>query len=203
EYQDGLAQSHVNLGMVYGATNRFKEAEQAYRDARTFFQALAEKHSAVTKYQVELARSHNNLGTLYAAAVRSKEAEQAYRDALTIHKALAEKHPTVPGYAIDLGLTQHNLGLLVNASGKPEAALTWYDQAIATLQQVPAQQPQNPTARQPLQNAHWVRAIALTRLDRHAEALKDWEEILQLDEGRYRNYFRIQRALTLARMGEH
>src|SRR5262249_22836964 len=40
-------------------------------------------------------------------------------------------------------------------------------------------------------------------LARHAEALKDWDRAIELDSGADRGYYRLRRALTLARLKEH
>jgi hypothetical protein len=45
--------------------------------------------------------------------------------------------------------------------------------------------------------------MALTDAGRHAEALKDWGRAIQLAEETNRPGLRVQRALTLARLGRH
>jgi hypothetical protein len=44
---------------------------------------------------------------------------------------------------------------------------------------------------------------ALGRLERHAEALKEWDRALDSDTWPDRSEYRLQRALMLARLGEH
>ena len=58
------------------------------------------------------------------------------------------------------------------------------------------------TAQRYLGIAYWRRAEALMRLARNAEALKDWDRALALDDGSNRPMYRLQRALTLARTGD-
>src|SRR5205823_843774 len=50
--------------------------------------------------------------------------------------------------------------------------------------------------------SHWGRARALNALGRHREAVADWDQVIRLDAGSYRTFFRVQRALALARAGE-
>src|SRR5205823_13398114 len=52
-------------------------------------------------------------------------------------------------------------------------------------------------------SAHWVRAVALTELGRHGEALQDWQKALELDAGSQRDTLRLGRAGTRVRQGEH
>jgi tetratricopeptide (TPR) repeat protein len=54
-----------------------------------------------------------------------------------------------------------------------------------------------------LRNAHNGRALALTDLNRHTEALQDWERALALDQGPDRAIVQLGRALTLTRAGRH
>ena len=54
-----------------------------------------------------------------------------------------------------------------------------------------------------LRNAHWGRARALTQLDRHAEAFKDWDRAIALDDGQESENLRCQRSLALARLNDY
>ncbi len=42
----------------------------------------------------------------------------------------------------------------------------------------------------------------LTRLGRHAEAVPDWDRVIELDDGGWRDPFRLRRAASLARAGD-
>src|SRR5262249_21753159 len=64
-------------------------------------------------------------------------------------------------------------------------------------------EPENPTARQFLGNAHAGRAKTLAALGRDAEALKDWDQALALDGGPNRAWLVVGRSLTWARLGDH
>jgi hypothetical protein len=54
-----------------------------------------------------------------------------------------------------------------------------------------------------LRNAYGLRADALRRLQRHAEAVKDLDRAIELDEGPMRPELRVSRAVSLAVMGDH
>ena len=51
EYQNDLAVSHNNLGILYQDTGRAKEAEAAYKEALAIRKILVEKHPEVPEYQ--------------------------------------------------------------------------------------------------------------------------------------------------------
>src|SRR5262249_2306014 len=110
--------------------------------------------------------------------------------------------PDVPEYAVGLGGSCCNLGHLERDQGRPEPALPLYDQAVKVLGTVLARDPRQAVAREYLRNAHWGRAVVLDRSSRHAEAVADWDRVLELENGPNRTVFRMQRALSLARAGE-
>jgi tetratricopeptide (TPR) repeat protein len=150
-----------------------------------------------------LAGSHNDLGNLLDDLGRRDEAEKAYRSALALWEKLAEQFPAVPDYAMNLGGGYCNFGQLVRDQGQPEAALSWFDKAIDRVQTVLAKDQRLASARLTLCNAHWNRALVLTRLNRHVEAVRDWDRAIELDEGSMRNLLRLGRAGCLAQTGEH
>jgi serine/threonine-protein kinase len=203
EYQAELAKNFTNLGALQWGSGRRAEAERSYRDALRLLEPLAREHPEITECQSDLATTYNNLGGLQQETGRRAEAERSYADALRLREALAREHPDVPFYRANLGGTYVNLGNLQTDSGQPRAALDWYAKAIEALQAVLSGDPNNAMARLYLKNAHWGRAQTLARLDRHAEAAQDWGRALELDDGPARLFFRLQRALSLARAGDH
>ena len=58
-------------------------------------------------------------------------------------------------------------------------------------------------AREVLRNTYWGRALALTSLGSHAEALADWDRAIELADAATRRWLRLYRAATLARLGDH
>ena len=115
---------------------------------------------------------------------------------------LAADSPAVPVYRIDLAGSYVNYGLLLAGLGESAAALDWYAKAIPVLEAVRTQVSHVTTAQRYLGIAHWRRAEALMRLSRNAEALKDWDRALALDDGSNRPMYRLQRALTMAHTGD-
>jgi len=51
EYQSSLAANYYNLGNLYQAAGRSKEAEAAYHEALAILRSLAEKHRELPKHQ--------------------------------------------------------------------------------------------------------------------------------------------------------
>src|SRR5262249_54843138 len=122
------------------------------------------------------------------------EAEPEYRQSLDIMEKLAAEFPGDSRFEVDFGGCYCNLGNVVRDSGQPEAALGWFQKAIARLEPVLAKESRLVEARQFLRNSHWGKAQALDALGRHAEATRDWERALELDDGHDKEFLRSKLA---------
>jgi tetratricopeptide (TPR) repeat protein len=196
--------SHHNLGVVLKDLGQRPAAEKAYRRALDLYEQLAADFPAVPEYRLGLANSHNNLGNLLTVRGQLPAAERAYRRALGIREKLAADFPTMPEYRKDLPASYVNFGMLLVGQGQAEAGLAWYAKAITLLEPVVRQEPRLVAERFYLRNAHWGRAVALDGLGRHADAVKAWDRVLELNAvPAQESGFRHGRARSLARAGEH
>jgi serine/threonine protein kinase/tetratricopeptide (TPR) repeat protein len=191
-HRQDLAKSFGNLGILLAGSGKLREAEQAFHQALAINAKFAADLPNVPAYRQGLALSQFNLGELLADLGKRGEAKAAYCEAMRIHEKLAADFPAVPEYAVDLGGGYCNFGILIRNSGQPEPALGWFQKAIARLEPLVAQEPRLVTARQFLRNSHGGRAQALDRLGHHAEATRDWERALELDDGSNKALFRLR-----------
>jgi tetratricopeptide (TPR) repeat protein len=197
-YREVLAASHHSLASLLTSLGRRTEAEAEFRQALALRKQLAADFPAVSTYRHDLAGSHNNLGILLSGLGKRAEAEPEYRQALALQRQLAADFPHVPDYQIQRGGTCCNLGGLMWVNGRPADALSWFDRAIEVLAPVVAREPRHVTARQFLCNSHGNRARALAKLDRFADAVRDCDRALELDDGSCRGEIRLLRAQCLA-----
>jgi tetratricopeptide (TPR) repeat protein len=203
ESQDSLANACNCLGRLYNGSGRSQEAEGPYRRARDLWQTLADQHPDSVAYQNSAAMIQNNLALVYQRTGRWDEAEAALRQALRVQTRLVEQHPKVAQYTVYLGNTRLNMGTLVRDRGNPTEALTWYAEAIPTLEAGRKMGGEEREAREFLCEAYYSRATALTQLGRHAEALADWDCALKVPPAPdLLSWLRRQRACTLARLGK-
>jgi serine/threonine protein kinase/tetratricopeptide (TPR) repeat protein len=200
EYRRALASSHHNLGKLLGDLRRHPEAEAAYRQALAIEEQLATDFPTVPAYRQVVANSHRNLGSVLRQLGKGAEAEAEYRQALAIVKKLAADFPTEPDIQILLGGTYSSLGNLALYDGRPADALPWLDQAVQVIAPVLEREPRLAIARLGLRNCHGARAQALTELARFADATRDWERALELDDSPRRARARLARAAGLARV---
>jgi serine/threonine protein kinase len=205
-YRQELAGSYHNFGLLLRDRGKYDEAEPVFRRALSVERELANGFPNVPEHWSALASSERALGMLFARQRKWAEAEAAQREALAAWEKLVKLCPAVPKYAVNLGGTQVNLGLIEADKGDFKTALSWLDKAIATLGAVPSAAKESGDCRRFRGNAHGARAGALMRLERYPEALRDWEQVLQLDvqgDRRRVRMQRMQRALTLAHLKEH
>jgi tetratricopeptide (TPR) repeat protein len=206
-YRLKLALTYDEFGTFLRDTGDPRQAEAAVRQGLSICKKLVDDFPNVPHYRLELAEIHNNLGVLLLGFLNNPTgAKEQFREALNIEEDLVAKFKTENEYAVNLAMTYRNMGLLMTATHQEEAALGWFGNAIAKLEPVSKEEPTRSDVRESLRYAHWGRAEALTRLGRHAEALKDWDRTLELDDGqnRLKSFsLRFQHALTLARLKEH
>src|SRR5262249_44901317 len=143
-------------------------------------------------YRRELAAGHNNLGLLLTRLGKRPAAAAAYRRALDIQEKLAADFHTVPQHAVDLGGGYCNFGNWVRDGGQPRVAFGWFQKGIAPLEPVVGKEPRLVDAREFLRNCHKERAEAFGDLGRHAEAARDWERALELDDGPRKPMIRLR-----------
>ncbi|MGL4555720.1 MAG: hypothetical protein ACRC33_31520, partial [Gemmataceae bacterium] len=104
DYQDGLASTLINTGLLLNGMGKRDEALKAYRRAEQIRQRLADAHPAVPNYQHNLALTLYNIASLFAldanrvlkapgrpAALRDQEVEKLAREVLH-HLRLVKKY---------------------------------------------------------------------------------------------------------------
>jgi tetratricopeptide (TPR) repeat protein len=202
DYRARLAGSHTDLGVGFARQGKAREAEASYRAALAIKEKLAADFPAVPDYRSGLALAYNNLGWTICVQGR-QEAETVIRQGLVIAEKLVAEFPTVPEYRFVLGQIQSNLGRSFLLVGKePEKALPWCDKAVTTLEETLRRGGSIDRVRYGLRQAHVVRADALSTLQRHAEALKDFDKSVELATEPDRPLRRVIRAVGRVRAGQ-
>jgi tetratricopeptide (TPR) repeat protein len=180
-YQHDLATTRHNLGVLLGELGQRDAARMEYERARELFKKLVADFPAVPDYQHNLANSHNSVGIELMELGHRDAARAEYETARDMQKKLAAAFPNVPEYQVSLGGSYSNFGNLVRDDGQPAESLQWFDLAIRTLTPVYEQDRRTVTAKEFLRNSYMGRAKAYDRLKKHAEALKDWDQAIELD----------------------
>jgi serine/threonine protein kinase len=203
QYRKELASSHRTLGVLLQRLRKTPEAEAAYRRALALDDQLAADFPTVPDYRQALASTLNNLAIFLMEQGKYPEAEATYRRVLALDEQLVADFPTVPAYRTGLAGGYVNFGNLLRSQQRAQDALEWYDKAIPLLETNLARDARLVQDREFLCNARAGRALALSKLQRYAEAMKDWDRAIALDQGPERPRLRLQKAVTLARAGDH
>jgi tetratricopeptide (TPR) repeat protein len=143
------------------------------------------------------------LGNLFCDTGQPKEASAPLGECRTIREQLVHDYPDVTDFRVSLGKSYSNLGLMEMIQGRHQAALEWLDQSVRMLEDVRKKEPRQTFARQFLNEAYQRRVTPLSQLGRYADALRDLDRLLELAGGVKTDPWRLLRAESLARMGQH
>jgi serine/threonine protein kinase len=201
EYKQWLAASHINFASFLSGAGDRDAARIAFESALTIQKELVEQFPAVPEYRHSLAALHNNLGALLASQEKHDAARGAFEATLTISEKLVDQFPAVWAYKFELGLGYYNLGELSRHTGKLGETLDMFDKAVQFLKIVHDREPRDVKAKTFLRNSYNGRAQAYDRLHRYAEAVKDWDSVIELSTPTEQPVFRLARALSQVRAG--
>jgi tetratricopeptide (TPR) repeat protein len=202
DYQLDLAITYNSLGPLLHDLGKSDEALIAVGQALTILRKLIAQIPPAPVYQRALATAHNNLGILLATRGKRNEARGEFKEARHIHEELAGQFPSVPQYGVDLGGSYCTWGMLIRDEGKSAESLEWFAKAIATLVAVREKEPRDVRAKLFLRSSYHNRALALHQLRRHAEAVKDWDKVVELSPKPEQAAFRASRAIARLQAGQ-
>jgi serine/threonine protein kinase/tetratricopeptide (TPR) repeat protein len=180
EYRNELARCYFDLAHTLRQQGKRADAVVAFGLAVDLHKDVIADFPDEPKYWRELADAYNDLGTMRRDARDYEGAARAIREAVRLGEKAAATARHNLGFRINLAAGYHNLGNLVRDGGDPKTALGWYTKAIKELDPI---SPRPDNATEYLRNAHWDRANALGQLGKHADAVKDWQHAIKLDQG--------------------
>jgi tetratricopeptide (TPR) repeat protein len=159
-------------------------------------------YPAFPVYQMDLASNHKNLGILLMRLGEREPARKEYEAARDLLKALVAKHPAVPAYQVELGGTCCNIGILHQFEEQPAKSLDWFNEAITRLEPAHRNEPRDVIVKQYLRNSHGSRAMAFDALQKHTDAVKDWDRAIELSPPAEQAGFRARRATSRLQAGQ-
>ena len=202
-YQQMLAGTYHSQSELQRRLNRLEQALAPSRKALSIQETLVANNPTVPRLREDLALTHNALGEILCQLGRFDESDAAYQQALPIREALARGSPSIVEYSVNLAATYGSIGSLQLAQQRCEAAIEWYDKGLTKLALALASEPRLATAQRNSALIYANRAMALGELGRHADALKDLEQALALDDIENRVALRLRRAEAMAQLQMH
>jgi tetratricopeptide (TPR) repeat protein len=193
-----LGSVHYALGRLVARLGRPREAEAEYRETVAVLRRLSGDFPAVPDYRRRLAQARRGLAVFLANHGEPDGAVAELREALTVFQELAKAFPGAVEYAQDTGACCSTLGQVLSRHGRTAEALDSYARAVAALSPLVGKDAHRAVARQYLSDAYRGRAEALGRARRDTEAVRDWDQAINLDAGPGRDGLRLGRASALA-----
>jgi serine/threonine protein kinase/Flp pilus assembly protein TadD len=135
-FRNELANNHDHLGQMFAATDRPREAEQAYRRALDLQNKLVDDDPTEPSFRFALACMVENRANLFRETGRPREAEQGYLRAQALLKQLVAELPGTPTCRQSLAMNWDSLGLLLEATGRRREAGEAFDRALELKQQL-------------------------------------------------------------------
>lgn len=195
-----VAQSEQNLGAVAEHVGDYKKAEHHYSRAVAIraeqFQAFPDND----RYREWLGESHLNLADIYRLTRRNAAATQSYEKADGLLRGILSRHPARGDVALTLATLNTNWSYL---PGHTQEALRRLNEAVELSESVLRREPEHDSARQRTYNARGARAQLYETLGQWANAVKDWDRVVVVDNQPGGWIRRTLRALALARAGDH
>jgi len=181
-YQNGLAMSHIGLGLVLAETSRTDEAVAAYRKAIRLYEALAARYPDVPEYQHGLTNSYNNLGITLGNAGRAEEAAGAYKSAIAIREALCARYPDVAGYQNGLAASYINLSNIFVETGRTDQAADELKKGATIYETLAARHPDVAEYQSGLARSHNNLGFVLAAAGRSEEAAEAYKKSIAIGE---------------------
>ena len=130
-----LASNYTLLGVVFKETNRYADAEKAFKKAVMIWETIArEAPEVLIELEDKLATNYNNLGIVFKDTNRYSEAEETYEKAKMIWEKLVATNPAA--YENDLANTYGNLGDLFRITHRNAEAEEFYEKAVVIWEKI-------------------------------------------------------------------
>ena len=194
-----LAGLHKELAALVEKTGDQAAGRREREAAREVLKKLIAIEPNTPRHRKELAECHNRLGLLLGALGERDSGEREFEAAREVLKKLITDHPDVPEHQINLGGNYCNHGLLLRDAARPVDSLKWFDTAIETLAAVHTKDPRNALAKQYLVNTHGNRAVARGQVGQFAEAVADWDRVIELSPKQDHPRIRVFRVAARAK----
>jgi serine/threonine-protein kinase len=198
-YRLGVAVCSAELAGDYMALGKTTKAWVEIEKARKAATLLVKENPDHPDYPRMLVGVNITRATIHTVAGRLAEAEKVFVDTEQSVKELALNGGKGFEPGLLLGEIYANRGIFLSTTGKPQEALVYYDRAIEEAERARQHEQHLTLAKFYLGNGSWLRAMALGRLGRHADAVKDWEQAIKFDPFGVPDLLKLSLAAALSR----
>jgi serine/threonine protein kinase/tetratricopeptide (TPR) repeat protein len=181
QYLVNVAVCQINIGNLFRAYKQPAKALSWYDRALPVLERLQKKDALDGLTRENLGSAHWNRGLALYDLKRYPEALAEFERAPPLASRAQRRWMQQ-----ELAARQTIFGNLLLNQHRPAEALAWYDRALAVLEPLHKQAPDDDKIRRRLRDAHWGRARTLDDLKRHVKALPHWDRAVELSPPRER-----------------
>lgn len=192
----------VLQGQLLENGGQIQPATESYNQAIDVLRTLSDENPNVPSYRSYLAAALERLGNLSIRSGNSKQAESYLQEAIQLRRAIA-KQVSDARTAVELAAAQVQLSRVLTDRGKIEKAGPLLDEAIGSMQRLASGSSSNADAEQRLAAALLQRGLVRMRQEQFEPALTDFERLATMSIERDRVGVLCQKAICLARLGQH
>lgn len=200
-YRQSMAYCYNNLGVLLDQSQRFPESADFHKKSLVLKEQLAQIFPSEPQYRDDLASSYSNLALVSINLKQLDQATDYSTKSIAIIDKLVSEFPDQPQYQLVLGANCCNFGSVLRESGNANQSMEWYDKAIATLRKLYQLSNENVQAKAFLKFSHTGRALALDAMKKHADAVLDWQQAVDLSTSDDASEYRLGLALAHAKAG--
>ncbi len=201
--QRWIGWGYAGLGRCATMLGNNDEAREEYQRARAVQEQLVADFPDVAEYRHDLAVTFFNLSDLDGSLGRFEAAEDSFRRAEKLFTSLPADVSRRTAIAMHRAINFHTFGRALSLNRKPEEALEWNTRALAILEPLYRDHPEDAAVKNSLLYVQAIRGYTLGQLGRHEEALAAWDRARELEGRRDPTLISFLRARTLARLGRH
>jgi len=198
-----VAETEHFLGALFHIQNKLTEAERHQLRADSLYTELSQKHPEDRSHLGKAADVEVNLALMYQSTKRESEASRTYEKAERHLLTLLALQPASADYLNSLGALYSNWGEFLGGRGDNQAALIKADKAIELAERALKNEPNHFVSRSRALSAHGVRANIYQSLSRWAEAVPEWDRVVELDPEPNAWLSRVLRTVAIAQAGLH
>ena len=193
-------QALADLGNWLLREERYGEAREQHEQAMTHLRASRDIFTRPDHWLLRVAEIELGLGEAYTGLRNRPEAEAHMREAVALSERIARDN-AVKYNRTKLGQTYTAHGRMLGTFGDHVGAMPWYDKAIATLEGVLNDGPQQVWVKNDLCGVLWSRTWSNHKLKQYDQGVRDMDRAIELSSPGQKARYRGNRANMLACAG--
>ncbi len=198
-YQFDLAFVLHNLAGLEFRSNNLNEAESLAQRSPVIIRKLVQQNPLSEQYRRHLISSLGNQSAIFNVERKFEESKIALNDMITIAERSIRDFPNVPMYRILRANGSSSLAAALAEQGQYQEAIQYHDVAISQLREMIEHSINVVRATRMLETALYARATALGYVDRHDDAIADWDALIDVTRPDEVNTVWLCRATSLVK----